>query len=73
MFLVLSGMTPLFWLIKFYFCILIFSSKTKLVDSSFIFIVSFKRCDGQIAGQSGMPLKYCVIKSMRVEILSGVK
>ena len=73
MFLVLSGMTPLFWLMKFYFCILVFSSKRKLLDSSFIFIVSFQRWQRQIAGQSGMPIKYCVIKSIRGEILWQVK
>ena len=69
MFLVLSGMTPLFWLLKFYFGMLVFSSKTKLLDSSFILIVSFKRCHGQIAGQSGMPVKNCVIKSIQGKIL----
>ena len=73
MFLVLSGMTPLFWFIKFYFCILLFSSKTRLLDSSFIFIVSFRRCHGQIAGQSGMPGKNCVIKSIHGKILWWVK
>ena len=73
MFLVLSGMTPLFWLIKFYFCILLFSSKRRLLDSSFIFIVSFQRCHGQIAGQSGMPGKNCVIKSIHGKILWRVK
>ena len=73
MFLVLSGMTPLFWLIKFYFCILLFSSKTRLLDSSFVFIVSFQRCHGQIAGQSGMPGKNCVIKSIHGKISWWVK
>ena len=73
MFLILSGMTPLFCLIKFYFCILLSSSKRRLLDSSFIFIVSFQRCHGQIAGQSGMPGKNCVIKSIHGDILSPVK
>ena len=73
MVLVLSGMTPLFWCIKFYFCILLFSSKTRLWDSSFIFILSFQRCHGQIAGQSGMPGKNCVIKSIHGKILWGAK
>ena len=73
MFLVLSGMTPLFWLLKFYFCMLVFSSKTKLLDSSFILIVSFKRCHGQIGGQSGMPVKKCVIKSIHGKIWWRVK
>ena len=69
MFLVLSGMSPLFWLIKFDCSILAFSGKTKLLDSTFIFIISFKRCHAQIPGQSGMSLKYCVIKSIHGEIL----
>ena len=40
---------------------LFFSCKTRSLSSSFIFIVSFERCCGRIAGRSGLALNHGIV------------